>query len=301
MGYTYHSKGAVMDLSIIIVNYNTYELTCNTIQSVTNTLLDMVDYEIILIDNGSSSDVKTKLSAFCHSYSSKINLIFNSTNLGFSAANNIGIKASSGNTLLLLNSDTIVQPNCIQNCLNYLSKNKDIGALGCKLLLSDGTLDHACKRGFPTPEASLYYFLKLHKLFPNSSRFTKYTLGTQDVNQVNEVDSLTGAFMMLPRTTIVHTGMFDEDFFMYGEDLDWCYRIKEEGYKIIYFPYGETIHLKGQSSKKKKLKTTYEFYRAMILFYNKHYKKQYPFFISAIMYLAISIKMLLSILINYFK
>ncbi len=240
-----------MKLSIIIVNYNTFQLTCNTINSVIETLKDDIEYEIMLVDNHSAPDVVRQLKE-TYASSETVHLILNRHNLGFSKANNIGIKHSKGEYILLLNSDTVVQENCIQKSLAYIQSHPEIGALGCKLLLGDGSLDHACKRGFPTPEASFFYFTKLNRLFPHSPRMNAYTLGYQDIDAINEVDSLTGAFMLMPRSVIDEVGMLDEDFFMYGEDIDWCYRFKEAGYQVIYYPEAVTIHLKGQSSKKRK-------------------------------------------------
>ncbi len=290
-----------MDLSIIIVNYNTYELTKQTIESVITTVNDDFTYEILLVDNASKGSCLDSLSNEYASHD-KVTLIRNKDNLGFSKANNIGIKASVGDYILTLNSDTILQKNCLQNCLAFIREHNDIGALGCKVTLADNTLDHACKRGFPTPEASLFYFLKLHKFFPDSDKFTQYTLGTQDINSTNDVDSLTGAFMILPRSVINEVGVFDEDFFMYGEDLDWCYRIKNAGYRIVYYPKASTIHLKGGSNgKKKRTKTIYEFHRAMLLFYNKHYRTKYWLPVTVLMYVSIGVKLIISLALNELK
>lgn len=286
----------MMDLSIIIVNYNTKKLLENTIKSITDTV-NLIKYEIIIVDNasidGSIEMVKKQFS--------QVKLIENKDNLGFPKANNIGIKEAAGRYILLLNSDTKVLDDCIQRCLEYMDSNVEVGALGCKLLLASGKLDHACKRGFPTPEASLYYILKFHKLFPNSKKFGKYTLNYLPINEINEVDALTGAFMMLRKEVINKIGLLDETFFMYGEDLDWCFRIKETGYKVIYYPEAVTIHYKGGSSKRKRYKTIYEFHRAMYIFYNKHYRNKYNFIVTCIVFVAIAVKMAVAFTINFFK
>jgi GT2 family glycosyltransferase len=201
----------------------------------------------------------------------------------------------------LLNSDTIVKNGCIENCLNYIKEDEKIGALGCKVILKNGQLDHTCKRGFPTPLASLYYFLKLHKICPNNRKFGRYTMSYLSQNNINEVDALVGAFMLIPKKVIEKVGLLDEQFFMYGEDLDWCYRIKKAGWKIVYYPKSEIIHLKGVSSKKKKAKTIYEFHRAMILFFNKHYKNKYNFTVRILVYLGVWSKMCLTYTQNYLK
>lgn len=285
-----------MNLSIIIVNYNTKELLENTIQSVIETVKS-IKYEIIVVDNA-SSDGSIKM---VKKQYPQVNLIENKDNLGFPKANNIGIKEAMGQYILLLNSDTKVLESCIQKCLDYMDRNFEIGALSCKLLLDNKKLDHACKRGFPTPKASLYYILNLHKLFPASNKFGQYTLNYLPIDEVNEVDAITGAFMMVRKEVINKVGPLDETFFMYGEDLDWCFRIKEAGYKVIYYPEAVTIHYKGGSSKKKRYKTIYEFHRAMYIFYNKHYRNKYNFIVTGIVYVAIALKMAVTFLINFFK
>jgi GT2 family glycosyltransferase len=286
-----------MDLSIIIVNYNTKDLLKQTIQSVIDTI-NGIDYQIIIIDNASkdgSCDMVKK------AFDDKTILIESMDNEGYAKANNKGIKLAKGRYILLLNSDTVVIEDCIQKCIDYMDKATDIGVLGCKIVLPDGKLDRACKRGFPTPEASLYYMLKLDKLFPSQKKYGKYNLTYLDENETNQVDSVVGAFMMIRREVIGQVGMLDEDFFMYGEDLDWCYRIKESGWNIVYYPEAQIIHYKGASSKKKRWKTIYEFHRAMYLFYNKHYFKKYNFFVTSIVYTGIGLKLLLSLLINIFR
>jgi len=285
-----------MDLSIIIVNYNTKKLLRDTIQSVIDTV-DSTKYEIIVVDNA-SNDGSIEL---VKKQYPQVMLIENKDNLGFPKANNIGIREALGEYILLLNSDTKVLDHCIEKCLEYMDMNFNVGALGCKLVLANGKLDHACKRGFPTPKASLYYILKLHKLFPLSKRFGEYTLNYLPIDEINEVDALTGAFMMLRKEVINKVGPLDETFFMYGEDLDWCFRIKDAGYKVIYYPEAVTIHYKGGSSKRKRYKTIYEFHRAMYIFYNKHYRNKYNFVVTGIVFAAIAVKMAGAFINNFFK
>jgi GT2 family glycosyltransferase len=285
-----------MDLSIIIVNYNTKELLKQTIQSVIDTTKN-IRYEIIVSDNNSTDGSIEML----EKYFPEVKLIKNKDNLGFPKGNNVAVKKSIGRYVLLLNSDTVVIDNCLEKCIKYMDLHKGIGVLGCKVVLKDGQLDHACKRGFPTPEASLFYMLKLHKLFPDSKKFGQYTLGYLHEDEPNEVDSLTGAFMVLRRETVDEVGLLDEEFFMYGEDIDWCYRIKEAGWKVMYYPEAKIIHYKGASSKKKRFKTLYEFHRAMILFYDKHYRLKYNIFVTILVYLGVYVKFILSLFVNIFK
>lgn len=285
-----------MDLSIIIVNYNTKELLKQTVQSVIDTARG-ISYEIIVVDNdsrdGSTVMIKNDFT--------EVVLIENDENLGYAKANNIGIKRSIGKYVLLLNSDTVVIDNCLSDCVKYMDRNSDIGALGCKVVLRNAQLDHACKRGFPTPEASLFYVLKLDKLFPKSKKFGQYDLTYLSENDINDVDCLIGAFMMVRATVIKEIGLLDEEFFMYGEDIDWCFRIKCAGFRNVYYPVAQIIHYKGQSSKKRRFMTIYEFHRAMYLFYNKHYRKKYNFIVTGVVYVGIALKLGVTILINLFK
>lgn len=285
-----------MDLSIIIVNYNTKDLLKQTIQSVIDTT-NNISYEIIVSDNN-STDGSVEMVKECFT---QVKLIENKVNLGFSKGNNVAISKSIGRYILLLNSDTVVMDNCIQKSVEYIHKNKNIGALGCKVVLKDGNLDHACKRGFPTVENSLYYILKLHKFFPKVKKFNGYNLGYLDENKIHEVDSITGAFMMVRRKVIKNVLFLDERFFMYGDDIDLCYRIKEAGFKIVYYPEVKIIHHKGASSRKRPLMTLYEFHRAMILFYNKHYRRKYNILITTLVYLGVYLRFTLAIFINLFK
>jgi GT2 family glycosyltransferase len=163
----------------------------------------------------------------------------------------------------------------------------EIGALGCKILLPDGTLDKACKRSFPDVTVSFYRMTGLSLLFPRSKRFGKYNLMYLDENKTYEVDSLSGAFMMVRRKAIDEVGLLDEDFFMYGEDIDWCYRIKEAGFKVVYYGLAEIIHYKGGSGRNKK--ALYEFYNAMRLFYDKHYQDKNPWIINNLIYMGIGV------------
>ena len=204
--------------------------------------------------------------------------------------------------MLLLNSDTVILNNCLSKCIEYLEKDENIGALGCKVLLPDGSLDKACRRSFPTFSVSFYRMTGLSHLFPKSKRFGKYNLTFLDENQTYEVDCLMGAFMMVRSETIREVGLLDEKFFMYGEDIDWCYRIKSGGWNVVYYSDAETIHYKGGSNNNQmKSKLIHEFYRAMHLFYNKHYRDNYPFIITGITYMGIWGSYSMKILLNRLK
>jgi len=271
-----------LDISIIIVNYNTYELTAQAIQSVYNTNTSY-SYEIIVVDNNSSDDSIPILS---NRYPN-VHFIKNISNEGFSKANNQGIQVSKGRYILLLNSDTIIEEDTLETMIRYMDERPNVGASGCKVVLPTGELDKACKRGFPHPSAAFYYLSGFSKKHPENPKYNQYHLSHLDPDIEHSVDSLVGAFMMVRKETINEVGMLDETFFMYGEDIDWCYRIKEAGWKIIYNPSAYITHLKGASSKKKPLKIIYEFHRAMYIFHRKHYHPRHNFIVNWIVYIGI--------------
>ena len=263
-----------MDLSIIIVNYKTESVTLKCLKSVFDADYEKYKTEVIVIDNASCDGSPE---AIKKAYP-EINLIINDANLGFSKANNIGMRAAKGDYVLLLNSDTEVKPDTISRCLAYIKKHPEIGALGCKVLLPDGTLDPACKRSFPTPMSGVFHTLKLDRTFPKNKIFGAYDLTYLDENKIYSLHCITGAFMMVPMSVINEVGMLDEDYFMYGEDIDWCYRIKQAGYQVVYYPKAEITHYKRVSGfGKRNPKVVAAFYDAMIIFYDKHYRKKYSF------------------------
>ncbi len=289
-----------MKLSIIIVNYNTYFLTKQTVESVIKKE-QPYDYEIVLVDNASvDGSIEALEETFSEEIEQKlIHIIRNTANLGFSKANNIGMREAKGEYILLLNSDTEVEGDCLEECLKRMEVDSQLGALGCKVVLADGTLDHACKRGFPTPKASLYYFMKWDKKDP--IKYGQYAALHLGEDEVGEVDVLTGAFMLMPKRVLDEVGLLDEDFFMYGEDIDLCYRIKEGGYKILYYPKEKIIHHKGGSSKKRRHKVIFNFHHAMWIFYKKHYIKKYHVLVTVLVGMGIWCKCLLELIKNQLK
>ncbi len=294
-----------IDLSIIIVNYNTFKLTRDTIDSC---LAEPTNYkyEIFLVDNKSSDDSLFKLKEYFKREieTGILKIIENSDNKGFANANNLAISQARGDFILLLNSDTIVKEKTIDRCMDYMTAgvNADVGALGCKVSLADGTLDKACRRSFPNPVNSFYKLFNVN----TSSDKNNYNLDDLDDDGVYEIDCLVGAFMLVRKTTIDDVGVLDDTFFMYGEDIDWCYRIKQAGWRIIYFGEAEIIHYKGASSENKKTKKrnpklVYEFYRAMYVFYRKHYTKKYNFFLNIAVYMGIFLLLIKALIANELK
>lgn len=196
-----------MDLSIIIVSYNTCRLTLDCLQSVFDSRT-AYQYEVFVVDNASSDD---SVEAISREFPQVI-LIANEENTGFAKANNQAMEIANGRYVLLLNSDTIIQPETLQTMISLMDERPDLGAAGCKIILPDGSLDKACRRGFPTPSASFYYAFGFSRLFPNTPRFNQYQLGYLDPNEAYPVDCLMGAFMLVRREVIQQIGGLDETF-----------------------------------------------------------------------------------------
>jgi len=229
--------------------------------------MENIEGEIIVVDNN-STDNSTEL---IQKEYSNVRLIANNFNAGFSKANNQGIKIAKGRYVLLLNPDTVVEEKCFEKCIEYMDDHDEVGGLGVKMIDGSGTFLPESKRGLPTPLVAFYKIFGLSRLFPKSKRFGAYHLGYLPMNEINEVDILSGAFMWLRKSVIDKIGGLDEAFFMYGEDIDLSYRIVKAGYKNIYFPASEIIHFKGESTKKSSVNYVLVFYRAMIIFAKKHF------------------------------
>ena len=281
-----------MDLSVIIVNYQTYELTKNTINSILE-----YDYpfeiEILLVDNKSNDDSFSKLKSY---FKDKVTYIASDENRGFAYGNNLALKIAEGKYQLLLNSDTIVWQNTLLEIYNYMEKHESVGACGCRVLLENGELDKACKRSFPNVKNSFFRLFHI----PTKSSDNDYNLDLPD-DEVYEIDCLTGAFMFIRKTALDEVGFLDETFFMYGEDIDLCYRIKNAGWKIIYYGLSSITHFKGASSKKQKSKLIYEFYRAMYIYYKKHHADESIFITNIVVYIGIALLCILKLFLNIFK
>jgi len=255
------------DVSIVIVNYNVKDLVDNCISSIYKANNKNHKIEIFLVDNnsidGSAILIRNKYP--------EVNVIVNKSNIGFSKANNIALKKAQGKYVLILNPDTVLEEGTFEKLISFCEKDSQVGAVTSKLILANGKLDYACKRSFPTLSVALPRMLGLSKLFPKSKVFAKYNLTYLDENETHEVDSICGAFMFISANVLSKAGLFDEDYFMYGEDLDLCYKIKKNGYKVFYYPDVTTIHLKGASTQKTHLSYVNNFYGAMIIFIKKNF------------------------------
>ena len=282
-----------MDLSIVIVNYQTFELTKDTINSIFEYEYPFT-YEIIVVDNASSDDSLSKLQDY---FKGRVKFIASDENNGFAAGNNQALKIADGKYVLLLNSDTIVWENTLENIYDYMEKHTDVGACGCRVLLENGELDKACKRSFPNVKNSFFRLFHI----PTNSKDNDYNLDNLPDDEIYEIDCLTGAFMFMRFEALNQVGFLDETFFMYGEDIDLCYRIKHGGWKIIYYGKSKITHLKGASSKKQKSKLIYEFYRAMYIYYKKHHADENSFIVNIVVYLGMALLCCLKLFLNLFK
>ncbi len=264
-------KADLLDVSVIIVNYKVRDLLRDCLRSLEHDL-GRLRGEVWVVDNASGDgSVEMVRAEF-----PRVRLIANDRNRGYGAANNHAIRQAEGRYILVLNPDTKLPPGAIVDTIAEMEAHPDIGALGPKLVLADGTLDRACRRSFPSPEVAFYRLFGLAKLFPDHPRFARYNLLNVDEDTAIDVDSVVGAFMLVRREVVEQIGMFDEAFRLYGEDLDWAYRIKEAGWRVRYHPDVVVLHYKRQSTNQRSVYSIRAFYEAMHIFYDKHYARQYP-------------------------
>ncbi|MGA2968106.1 MAG: glycosyltransferase family 2 protein [Candidatus Levyibacteriota bacterium] len=288
-----------MDLSIIIVSYNTKEFLNGCLESIYQTTKN-INFEVIVVDNASSDGTVKALRKLKNE---NLNLIENKKNLGFSKANNLGVKKASGRYLLFLNPDIVVHPETLQGMVQFMDQHQDSGAATCKLLLPNGKVDDASHRGFPTPWNSFCHFLGLAKIFGKTKLFGGYNLEYLDLAKTHQIDALAGAFMLVRKKAGEEAGWWDEDYFFYGEDLDFCLMLEQNGWKIYYVPEYSALHYKGVSGgikrvskdittadEQTRIKSQKERFRAMRLFYQKHYEQKYPWLITRLVYSGISLK-----------
>jgi hypothetical protein len=284
----------MLDLAIVIVNYNTCDLLRDCLTSVYHSQ-GPIHFKVIVVDNASPDDS----AAMVATEFPQVTLIANQDNRGFAAANNQGLRRAGFNDkgppqpyapryALLLNPDTVLPPTALAGMIVFMDTHSEVGAAGPKLVLLDGSLDLACRRTFPTPAVSFYRMVGLSKLFPHSRRFGRYNMTFADPDELLEVDAVVGAFMMVRREAIAQAGLLDETYFMYGEDLDWAYQIKANGWRIYYNPAVTVTHIKRAASRHSP-RAQMEFYRAMNIFYRKFYAAQTPFWLHGLILLGINL------------
>ncbi|MFN8483946.1 MAG: glycosyltransferase family 2 protein [Anaerolineae bacterium] len=283
----------MIDLAIVIVQYNVRDLLRDCLRSVFASEGDF-SHAVWVVDNCSTDGSADMVAAEFP----QVRLIRTPVNGGYPYANNLGLRAAGfrprggeaplsaahagaaptapiARYALLLNPDTLLPPTALRDMLAFMDGHLDAGAAGPRLVLADGSLDLACRRGEPTPAVSFYRFSRLSRLFPHSPRFARYNMTYLPEDQLAEVDSVVGAFMMVRGAAIEQVGLLDEQFFMYGEDLDWALRLRRAGWQVWYNPAVTVRHYKRQSSRQS-ARAAREFKRAEILFYRKHYEPTTP-------------------------
>ncbi|MBE7528317.1 MAG: glycosyltransferase family 2 protein [Ardenticatenaceae bacterium] len=287
------------NLSIIIVNYNTCQLLDDCLASLATAVHPPGGLEIIVVDNasadGSVAMVRQKYPA--------VQMVALPQNVGFSAGNNRGLDTAAGEYVLFLNSDTQVSPNALTEPLAYLQAHPRVGALTVQLIYPNGQRDPDNHRGFPTPWNAFCHFAGLGKLFPHNPRFNGYFQSYANFTETHPVEVIAGSFMMMPMSLCRQLSGWDETYFFYGEDIDFCYRIWQAGYEIIYYPHVDVLHYKGASSglrkesaeiarppKETRVRVAKESVRAMKIFYQKFYREQYPGWVTAVILAGIQLR-----------
>jgi len=285
-----------MQLSVIIVNYNVKYFLEQALHSVYKAMHG-VNGEVFVVDNnsadGSCEMVRRKFPQTV--------VIENKSNTGFSVANNQAIKQAMGKYILLLNPDTVVEEDCFRRCIDFMDTHQDAGALGVKMIDGKGKFLPESKRSLPRPKVAFFKMFGFASVFPKSKTFGKYHLGFLSNDDVHEVEVLSGAFMFIRKATLDKIGLLDEDYFMYGEDIDLSYRITQGGYKNYYFPNTTIIHYKGESTKKTSVNYVFVFYRAMIIFAQKHYSNKHAKLFSFLISFAIYIRAGISLVARFFQ
>jgi GT2 family glycosyltransferase len=268
-------------VSALIVSYNVRPFVLETLRAYYGTCGP--DADAIVVDNastdGSADAVQREFP--------QARLLRLDENVGFGRANNKGLELSRADMVLVMNPDVIVKPGAVDTLLSFLVEHPDVGAVGPRLERPDGRVDLAARRAFPTPGAAFYRFTGMSRLFKHSSRFNRYNLGAQPLDAPHEIDAGTAACLMVRRSAIDKVGFFDPDFFMFGEDIDLCYRLKQGGWKIYFVPEALAIHVKGTSTRQATRRMLYEFHRAMWIFWRKHDGAREPAIINGLVWLGI--------------
>jgi GT2 family glycosyltransferase len=284
------------DLGIVIVNYNVRDLLRDCLESVFDSQ-GRFAFEVCVVDNastdGSASMVADEFP--------QVHLV-RAENQGYAAGNNLGLRAfgfedeaqealdhSRPSYVLLLNPDTVLPPRALADMLRFMEEHPEAAVAGPRLVREDGSLDRACRRSFPTPEVAAYKMMGLSRLFPKSRRFGRYNLTYLPPDVTTEVDSVVGAFMLIRGEALAQVGLLDERYFMYAEDLDLCYRIKQRGWQVWYNAAVTVLHYKGQSSRQRSAFANVQFYQTMRLFHDKHFKQQTFFVMNWLIYAAVSL------------
>lgn len=283
-------------ISVVIVNYNVAFFLEQCLNSVAKAI-SLEPAEVWMVDNnsvdGSVDMVRQKFPW--------VKVIANKDNKGFSKANNQAMELSNCKYQLLLNPDTVIEEDTLKKVVDYMDSHPDVGGLGVRMVDGKGVFLPESKRGLPTPAVAFYKIFGISRIFPKSKRFGRYHLGYLSEFETNEIEILSGAFMLMRKEALDKVGLLDEDFFMYGEDIDLSYRIIKGGYTNVYFPETRIIHYKGESTKKSSVNYVFVFYRAMVIFARKHFTQKNARLFSFLINCAIYFRAGLAILTRFIK
>ena len=287
-----------MKLSIIIVSYNVKYYLEQCLRSIFKAASPEIPMEIFVVDNASHDNSPAYLGkAFPKAQYPNLHIIKNARNIGFGKANNQAVAKASGEYILFLNPDTILTENTLKETIAHADAHPECGGVGTMMLYSNGKFANESRRGLPTPWTALCKMSGLSAIFPKSKSFGKYYMKYLDEEQANEIEIISGAFLLARHSVLDKTGLFDEKFFMYGEDIDLSYRLMQQGYKNHYIP-SPIIHYKGESTQKSTFRYVHIFYNAMLIFFKKHYGK-YGILITLPIILSILIKAAIAVVIQY--
>jgi GT2 family glycosyltransferase len=273
------------DVSIVVVHYETPAELSDCLRSIAAASASLA-VETTVVDNASRSFDPTAVESALPTAA----VISNASNVGFARAANQGLRTARGRYLLVLNPDTTLAPDTLHKMVAFMDGHPGVGLATARLVLASGKLDLACRRSFPTPLRSFYRMTLLSRLFPRSRRFAQYNLTYLDEHTEAEIDSPCGAFMMLRSQIRDEVGLFDERYFLYGEDLDWAYRIKRAGWKVMYTPVTTVTHIKRAASRQSRPASIRAFYDAMRIFYGRWYEARYPRVVSWLTYAGINVR-----------
>ena len=283
-----------MKLSIVIPTYNAHEWIEQCLDSI-RLHHSACHYEIIVVDDKSSDDSV----AIVRSKFPDVRLFSNDRNLGFGKTVNVGLRAAAGACILVLNNDTWMHEGTLDAMIRYLDDHQDTGIVGPKVLSGNGAIQEQCRRRIPTPVAALLYFTGVARMFPKNPRIAGYLMTATDENQTLDVDSVSGACLMVRREVLEKIHGFDEEYYLYGEDMDFCWRTKLAGWKVVYYPAATITHFGGQGGTgNKRLYATIEWHRAMWIFYRKHRAPKVSLLERALVYSGILLKGTVAVAFN---
>jgi GT2 family glycosyltransferase len=284
-------------LSVLVVSYNSEDVLRTCLASLAAER-ESRPFEVIVVDNA-SQDQTVNMVAVEFPW---VRVIANATNAGYARAVNQALAIATGDIFLLLNPDTRIPQGTLGSAVATLLRYEDVGMLGCKLVRADGSFDHACKRNFPSLSSALYYLFGVSRAFPRSKRFAGYTAGDHSPEQGGFVDAINGAFMLVKRTAVNDVGPMDERFWLYAEDLDWCLRFWQSGWKILYWPWAEVVHLKGASAgQPRSAKLSVAFYRSAWLYYRKHHRRAKIDWRTVPVFIAIFLRLCIALLGSVYR